>query len=130
MTWFNQGDGFLGWVSNTFTTVERDWYLRVCWVSLDTERTEDDLCDDGTDLAGGGGKAMRGRSVSGWEAFTGYDEGGGVGSEVEEELAQHIKREKCVGPELVVSESDDDEQNREQDEAHELNWLSANGVHL
>lgn len=56
-------------------------------MALGTEWSEDDLCDDGADLARGGGEAVGGGSVACWEAFSWHDEGGGVGAEVEEELA-------------------------------------------
>jgi len=93
-----------------------------------TERTEHTLRNDGTDLAGGGGEAVGGGAVTGWEAFTGDDEGGGVGTEVEEELGEDVEGEESVAREVVVGESDDDEEYGEHGEAHELNGLAANGI--
>ena len=55
--------------------------------AMDADRADEHLGDDGTDLARGGGETVRGGAVAGREAFAGDDEGGGVGAEVEEELA-------------------------------------------
>ena len=51
---------------------------RALWCATGTERTDDDLRDDGTDFAGRGGETVRGGTVAGGEAFTRDDEGGGV----------------------------------------------------
>ena len=93
-----------------------------------SERTEDDLCDDGADLPGGGGETVRGGTVTGWEAFTRNNEGGRVGTEVEEKLGKDVKSEERVAGELVVSETDNDEKNGEECETHDLDGLSAESV--
>jgi len=98
------------------------------WVALGSERTEYGLCDDGTDLAGSCRETMRGRSVAGWEAFSRNDEGGGVGSEVEEELSQDIKSQETTLMQFVVREADDNEDDSEQDETHKLNGFPTDGV--
>lgn len=98
-------------------------------VALDPEGTEDRLRDDGADLAGRGGEAVRGGAVAGREALAGDDEGGGVGAEVEEELAEHVEGEEGAFGELVVGEADDAEEDGQDGEAHQLDWLAANGVY-
>ena len=57
-----------------------------------TQGSENGLRNDGTDLAGGGGEAVRGGAVASWEALAGDDEGRGIGSEVEEELTEDVER--------------------------------------
>ena len=71
---------------------------------------------------------MGGGPVAGGEAFTGNDERGGVGAEVEEKLGKNIEGEETLGAQLVVSEADNDEENGEHDESHKLDGLAANGV--
>lgn len=97
-----------------------------------TQRTEDALRDDGTDFAGGGGDTVRGGTVASREAFTRNDESGGVRTEVEEELGEDEERDETAGAgrglELVVGETDDDEDDGEHDEAHELDGFAAEGV--
>lgn len=51
---------------------------------LDSERANDDLSDDGTDLSGCSRKTVGCRTVSGREAFSRDDERCGVGTEIEE----------------------------------------------
>ena len=46
--------------------------------ALDAQGPEDNLGDDGADLAGRGGETVRGGAVARGETFTGYDEGGSV----------------------------------------------------
>lgn len=58
-----------------------------------TERTDEDLGDDGADLSRGGGDTVRRRPVASREALAGYDEGSCVRAEVEEELAKHVAGE-------------------------------------
>ena len=57
---------------------------------------DDHLGDDGANLAGGGGQAVRGGAVAGGEALAGHDEGGGVGAEVEEELRDDVERQQAL----------------------------------
>lgn len=54
------------------------------------------LGDDCTNLARCGTDAMGGGTVSGREAFSRHNEGGRVGTEVEEELCQHVERQKTI----------------------------------
>ncbi len=97
-------------------------------MSLCSERSKDSLCDDGTNLAGGCGNTMRGRSVAGRETFAGNDECGCIGSEVEEELSQNVEGQKTVLTQVAVGKSNDDEDYREKSESHQLDRLSSDGV--
>ena len=99
-----------------------------CWVALGSQGPEHDLRDDGADLAGRRGDAVRGRAVAGREAFAGHDEGRRVGSEVEEELAEHVECEQAVFGQVVVCEADDDEEDGQDGEAHQLDGFPADGV--
>lgn len=67
-------------------------------------------------------------AVPGGEAFSRHDESCCVRAEVEEELAHYVACQQTLRTKLVVRESDDDEQDREEDESHELNGLAANGI--
>lgn len=96
--------------------------------ATDTERTDESLGDDGTDLAGSGGDTVGSRSVASREALSGDDEGGGVGAEVEEELGEDVDGKLGVGADVVVCEAEDDEEDGENDETHELDRLATNGV--
>ena len=74
---------------------------------------------------------MRCGTITGWETLAGYDEGGGVRAEVEEELSNDVEGEESVAvvtQELIVGESDDDEENCEQDETHDLDRFAAESV--
>lgn len=71
---------------------------------------------------------MTGGPIASREAFTRNDEGGGVGSEVEEEIGQAVASNESTGADDVVSEADDAEEDREQDEPDKLNRLAANGI--
>jgi hypothetical protein len=86
------------------------------------------LSNDGTNLATARGYAVRGRPVSGWKHFTWYNEGGGIGTEVLEEIAETIKSKESASRNDMVSETDNTEQDGENNEAHELNGLTADGV--
>ena len=92
------------------------------------ERAEHTLGDDGADLSAGGGEPVRGGTVAGGEAFTGDDEGGRVGTEVEEELGQDVECEEGVAREVVVGEADDYEEDGEHAETEELNGLATYGI--
>lgn len=50
---------------------------------------------------------MTGRSVSSWENFSWYNEGGGVGSEILEEVGQTVEEHESsnVGLESIVKET-------------------------
>lgn len=96
--------------------------------TANTERTNDDLSNDGTDLTGGGRETVRGGAVAGREALSGNDEGGGVGAEVEEELAENVESKLASRANGVVTETEDAEEDGKEGEAHKLNRLAANGV--
>ena len=93
-----------------------------------TKGTEHALGDDGADLARGGRQTVRGRAVAGGEALAGYDEGGGVRAEVEEELGEDVEGQERVFTKLVVGEADDAEENGEDCKASKLDGLAANGI--
>lgn len=95
------------------------------WRADRLEWTEDNLCDNGTNLSGRGRDTVGGRAVTGWEDFSWHDEGSGVWAEVEEELSQDVKGEEAVGWELIICETDDDEESSEHSETHDLDWLAS-----
>ena len=97
-------------------------------VAPDPQGADDDLRDDGADLAGRGGQAVRGGAVAGGEALAGHDEGGGVGAEVEEELRDDVEGEQAFRAQLVVGKADDTEEDGEHGEAHVLDGLAPDGV--
>jgi len=92
------------------------------------ERADKSLGDDGADFASGGGHPVRGGAVARREAFAGYDKGGGVGAEVEEELAQDVEAKQGVAGELFEGKADDAEEHGEEEEAAELDGLAADRV--
>ena len=81
-----------------------------CDVTTNTERTDDNLGNDGTDLAGSGGETVRSRAVAGREALSGNNESGSVRAEVEEELAENVKTKLAAGANDVVAETEDTEE--------------------
>ena len=94
---------------------------------------EADLCNDGTELAGRRRDTMRRTSVASREDFTRYNECCGVRAEVLEEVGETVEEHEGLGGaacgcELVVSEAHDNEEDREEDEAHELDRLAAPSV--
>jgi len=93
-----------------------------------TERSDSSLSNDGADLSRGSGDTVGAGTVTSWEAFTRNDEGGSVGSKVEEELDDNVKTELTVGRDLVEGETPDDEKNGQDDESYELNWFASDGV--
>lgn len=96
--------------------------------AANTERTDDDLGDDGTDLTRGGREAVGGGTVASREALSGNDEGGGVGAEVEEELAENVDSKLAVSTNNIVTETEDAEEDGEKSETHELDRLATDGV--
>ena len=86
------------------------------------------MSNDSTQLARGGRETMGGRSVSGREAFSGNDKGCCVGTKVEEELGENVDSEKTVIRKLGVCKAEDAEEDGQNDEAHELNWLTAKDI--
>ncbi len=97
-------------------------------MALGSERAEDALRDDGAHLARRGRETVRGRAVAGREALAGHDEGGGVGAEVEEELAQDVQGKQTMFAEVVIVESNDNEEDGQDSEASELDRFAADGV--
>lgn len=71
---------------------------------------------------------MRGGTVAGGEAFTGGDESGGVGAEVEEELGENVESEETLAADVVVREADYNEEDGENDEAHKLDGPAADSI--
>ena len=68
------------------------------------------------------------RPVSCGKALSRNDECGGVGPEVEEELRDDEAGEQAGGADRVVAEAHDAEEDGQQGEAHELDWLAADGI--
>lgn len=91
-------------------------------------RANDELRKDRTELTRRSGNTVGGRAVPGRETLAGNDEGGRVGSEVEEELAEHVQSEQRCGAEGVEREADDAEDDGQEGESHELDGLSSDGV--
>ena len=98
------------------------------WVTLGSERSEDSLSNNGADLARGGRQTVGGGSVTCREAFSRNNEGGGVGAKIEEKLSQDIQGQETALIQVVVGETNDNEDDGEEDEAHQLNWLTADGI--
>jgi hypothetical protein len=74
-------------------------------ISTGSQRRDGSLGDDGTDLAGASGDTVRGGTVAGGEALSGHDEGGGVGSPVEEQLNEDVDGQHGVGAEVLEGET-------------------------
>ena len=62
------------------------------------------------------------------ETLSGNDEGGGIRAEVEKELCENIKGEKCFSRKEVIRKSDGDENACKQDESHDLDRFAAQGI--
>lgn len=92
------------------------------------ERGDGTLADDGADLARGGRDSVGRGPVACREALSGDDKGGRVGAKVEEELRQDIDGQQAVVAQFIVGEAHDDEEDREDYEATELDGLAAYGV--
>jgi hypothetical protein len=80
--------------------------------AADTERSDGGLGNDSTDLSRSGREAVGGGTISGREAFSGNNEGGCVGAEVEEKLSQNVKSEKGVAGKVSIGETEDAEEDR------------------
>ena len=94
------------------------------------ETRKSDLGDNGTKLTACRGNTVRGGTVTSRERLTGYDERSRVGPEVLEEVGEAVEEYECLlsggsGGEFVVSETHDNEEHGEDDEAHKLDWLTA-----
>jgi len=92
------------------------------------ERTDEDLGDNGADLARGGGNAVGSRSVACREALAWNDESRRVRSEIEEEFGKDIASEQTACADCVVSETYYAEEDGEDDKATKLDWLAAESV--
>lgn len=92
-----------------------------------SDLVEEEGGQDGTELARGGRDTVGGGADTGGEDLTGDDEGGSVGSEVEEELGQGEDgdEEGDDGLELVEGEREDQEEDGQHGETHELDLLAA-----
>ena len=97
-------------------------------MSLYPQGPKHDLRNNRTNFPRRGTETVRGGAVSRRETFTRYNKSGGVGAEVEEELAEDIQRKEGVLGEFVVSEADDAEEDGEDDETHQLDGFAADGV--
>lgn len=71
---------------------------------------------------------MAGRTIASGEDFTGDDEGGGVGAKVLEEVGHAVEEDEgtlvAVVHHCVVSKAHAAEYDREEGEAHILDWLA------
>jgi hypothetical protein len=74
-------------------------------ISTGSERRDGSLGDDGTDLARTSRDTVRGGPVASGEALSGHDEGGGVGSPVEEQLNEDVDAQHGVGAEVLEGET-------------------------
>lgn len=94
------------------------------------QRAKHTLGDNGANLARGGRDTVGGGTITGREALSGDDESGSVRAEVEEELGNDVETQKTVVglEERIVGEANDDEENGQDDEAHQLDGLTANGI--
>lgn len=104
----------------------------VCTTDI-TELSETDLSNDSSKFAGSSRDTVCSRTVPSWESLTRYNESGGVGAEVLEEVGQAVEEDEGLGGgggggELVVTETHDDEEDGKHDEAHKLNGLATPAV--
>lgn len=93
-----------------------------------SEGTDENLCDNGTNLSGSRRDSVGRASVPSWEDLTRYNKGRCVGTEVEEELREDVECQKGISAQGVVGEADDDENGSEKDEADNLDGFAANCV--
>lgn len=96
--------------------------------STSPERCNGGLGDDRTNLSGSGRDTVGGRTVTGWETFTGNNECGSVGSEVKEKLNDNVDSEHAVAGHVLEIETPDNEKDSEDTETTDLNGFSANGI--
>lgn len=88
----------------------------------------ENLRNDSTDFARSRRDTVGGGSITSRENFTGYDESGGVRTEVLEEVAKTVKREKSAGGNNMVTESNDTEKDCKNDETHKLDRFTSDGI--
>ncbi|RUP51643.1 hypothetical protein BC936DRAFT_146793 [Jimgerdemannia flammicorona] len=89
--------------------------------------TEPDLGDDGAKLARGRRDTVAGGAVTSGKDFTGDNEGGRVGAEVEEQLGQseeHKEEGAGVAQDCVVAEAKDQEEDCQHNKATKLDRLA------
>ena len=89
--------------------------------------------NDGTELARGSRDTVRCRTITSGERFTRDNKRGRVGAEVLEEVGEAVEESEALDGggcrcELVVTETEDTEEDGERDETHELDGLAAPGV--
>lgn len=94
------------------------------------ERPEDTLSNDGADFARGSRETVRGGTVASREAFSRHDEGGGIGTEVEEELSQHVESKETVVRVLqwIIGKTNNNEENGKHDKTTKLDRFTAKGI--
>lgn len=71
---------------------------------------------------------MRCAAISSWETLARYDEGCGVGSEIEKQLREDVEGQEGTFAERIVCEADDAEKKGEDRKATDLNRPTANRV--
>lgn len=84
-----------------------------------------DLGENGAELSHSSGDSVPGRTITGWETFSCYDEGSGVGSSVEEKLAHNVQRKHRLLTKVLEPETENGEDNGEEDKADDLKRLPA-----
>jgi hypothetical protein len=92
------------------------------------ERSNGTLRDDRADLARRSGDTVGGGTVACREALARYDEGGGVGTPIEEELDQDVDGQLRMTRDLVECKTPDGKKDSENNETSELERLAANCV--
>lgn len=86
------------------------------------------LTNDRAYLAGRSRDTVRGRTVPSREALSWHNKCGRVGAKVEEELSHDVDTQQAVRAQFVVAEAHSNEEHCENEEASQLNGLSANSV--
>lgn len=71
---------------------------------------------------------MRSRAISRGEAFTRDNESSSIRTEVLEKVAETIEGEQALGIDLVETESNDTEKDREHSKTADLNRFAADGI--
>ena len=96
----------------------------MCSPALD-HRREENLRKHSAQLAHRGAEPVARRAHARGEDFRRRDEGGRVGSEVEEELCQNIQNQQVSVCEVSPGEAEDAEEERQDGEAADLDRLAA-----
>lgn len=126
--------------------VVEPWRAVIFGGASGSQRSDETLRDDGTDLSRSGGNTVTGGPVACRETLSRYDEGCGtkvlsafvldgtetsvdlLGSEVEEELRKNETGEETPLADRIVAETHDAEEYCQQNETHELNWLATDSI--